>query len=141
MTSPFNEVPADTDQGERFQLLVRILEPADYRFIEMRNPAIQRQFRRDRMRIFRKELKRIAADSRAAYHRRLSRISASGQWNAYGPLLMDTMSSFVSIQKLRLASRLFAWHLPNIVDINANTAHLVRYLTVAAASEAPHRSH
>src|SRR5882724_2883492 len=141
MMAPFDDVSAETNQGERFQLLVRILEPADYRFMEMRNPAIQRQFRRDRMRIFRGELRRIAADSGRAYQRRLSRISASGQWNAYGPLLMETASSFFAIGKLAVAAKLFAWRLPTVVDVGANTGRLVRYLNVPAASEAPHRSH
>ena len=140
MTSPLDEVSAETNQGDRFQLLCRILEPSDYRFIQMRNPALQRRFRRDRMRIFRRELRRIAADSGRAYQRRASRISASGQWNAYGPLLMETASSFLSIGKLAVAGRLFSWRLPTMIDVRANTGRLVRYLSVPAASEVPEQS-
>jgi hypothetical protein len=106
----------------------------------MRNPALQRRFRRDRMRIFRKELRRISADTKRAYQRRASRISASGQWNAYAPLLMETASSLLSIRKLAVAGRLFAWRLPTVVDVGANTGRLVRYLSVPAASEVPEQS-
>ena len=123
-----------TSQDERFELLVRILEPADYRFIQMRNPAISRRFRRDRMRIFRRELRRIAAESGRAYQRRASRISAAGKWDAYAPLLMETTSSFCSIGKLAFAGTLFSWHLPMVIDVGTNARQLIRYLTAPAAS-------
>jgi hypothetical protein len=134
------EVHVVTNQNERFELLVRILEPADYRFIQMRNPAISRRFRRDRLRIFRKELRRIAAESGRAYQRRASRISSAGKWDAYAPLLMETASSFCAIGKLAFAGTMFSWHLPVVIDVGRNARRLLGYLTAPAASVEPRNS-
>jgi hypothetical protein len=129
-----------TSQDERFDLLVRILEPADYRFIQMRDPAISRRFRRERIRIFRRELRRIAAESGRTYQRRASRISAAGKWDAYAPLLIETASSYSSIVKLAFAGTLFSWHLPMVIDVGRNARQLVQFLTAPAASAEPRNS-
>ncbi len=130
-----------TTDSERFGLLVRILESNDYAFIQHRNPSIAKRFRRDRLRIFRRELRDIAADSVETYQKRVSRISAAGQWSAYGPLVRETASVFVSLGKLSLAGTLFSWRIPVMINAGINVERLVKYFANDGAYGSPRNLH
>jgi hypothetical protein len=126
-----------TSDTERFRLFVGILDRADYEFIGSHNPSLERKFRRDRMRIFRRELRSIAVDSARLYRVRASNLAAVGRWSAYPSLALDTMSSFVSIGKLFTAGTLFAWRLPVMIDAARDANRVLRFITSEKFSLAP----
>jgi hypothetical protein len=123
--------------AERFHLFVRILDSADYQFIRQLDPRAEHKLRRDRMRIFRRELRAIAVDSASLYRARAANLGAVGRWQAYPSLVLDTMSSFVSIGKLAAAGTLFAWRLPLVIDAARNANRVLRFVTNEKFSPAP----
>jgi len=128
-----------TSDTERFQLLAGILDNADYEFIGSRNPHLERKFRRDRVRIFRRELRSIANDSAKLYRIRASNLAAAGRWSAYPSLVLDTTSGFISIAKLFTAGTLFAWRLPMVIDAATNANRVLRFVSSETFSAAPQK--
>ena len=124
-------------EAERFHLFIRILDPEDYNFVRSRDPLMEGQFRRKRARIYRKELRSIAADSVKLYRVRAANIAASGRWAAYPPLVIDTISGFFSVGKLFAAGILFAWRLPVMIDTARNADRVLRFVTSPTAAAAP----
>src|SRR5262249_43779932 len=98
--------------NDRLRLLIRILEPEDYAFIQRQNPLIAGRFRRDRMKVFRGGLRAITQEFLRSYEKRLSRINAAGCWQAYPGLLWSTITTFFFIGELWLAGALFWCRLP-----------------------------
>src|SRR5580704_7759044 len=115
-------------EAERFQLLVRILDPADYLFLRSQNPSIEKPFRRKRARIFCGELRAIAADSARLYRERAGNIAAVGRWSAYPALTLETMSGFLAIAKLYFAGVLFGWRLPVLINATKNADRVLRFV-------------
>jgi hypothetical protein len=115
-------------EAERFQVLVRILDPADYIFLRSQNPNLEKMFRRKRTRIFRGELRAIAADSARLYRERAGNIAAAGRWSSYPALTLETMSGFLSIGKLYVAGVLFAWRLPVLINAAENADRVLRFV-------------
>jgi hypothetical protein len=95
---------------------VQILDPVDYQFVRAQGAELERKFRRERMRIYRKELGAIARDSRKLYRERAANLATAGYLNRYPALLLDTMLNFAAIGRLALAGTLFAWRLPLVID-------------------------
>jgi hypothetical protein len=122
---------------ERFQLFVGILDRADYEFVAARNPRAEREFRRERVRIFRRELRSITDASARLYRVRASNLAAAGRWSAYPRLVSETIGSFVSIGKLALAGTLLAWRLPVMIDAASNASRVLRFVTAETFSSAP----
>jgi hypothetical protein len=125
--------------SERFGLLVQILDPVDYRFLRSINMTAERAFRRDRVRIFRRELRVIAADSFKLYRERSANLAAAGRWQAYAPLVAQTGIGFLAIARLWTAGSLFAWRLPMVINAARNADQLVRFVTSEKFSSAPQR--
>jgi hypothetical protein len=121
-------------------LLARFLEAGDYEFIEARNPAIAKRFRRKRMRIFRNELWAIANEAGLTFRASASRIDAAGYWRAYPSLVRRTALTYCAIAKLRFACMLFSWRLPVLIDVRTTTNLLVGYARAGALSVAPSHS-
>jgi hypothetical protein len=126
-------------ETERFQLFVGILDREDYTFLSARNPRVERKFRRERVRIFRRELRLIAADSVKLYRVRASNLAAAGRWSAYPQLVLETIGSFVSIGKLSLAGTLLAWRLPLMIDAAGNASRVLRFVSAETASSGPRK--
>ena len=124
-------------EAERFRLFVSILEPADYEFIRARSAEAEREFRRDRIRIFRNELRTIAADSRKLFGERVSNLAAAGQWNDYPGLAWDSLAIYLAIKKLSLAGALFAWRLPLVIDAARNANRVLAFVTNPKFCPAP----
>jgi hypothetical protein len=124
-------------EAERFHLFVHILDPEDYLFVRARDPRAESRFRRERARIYRQELRSIAADSVQLYRARAANIAAAGQWSSYPPLALDTISGFVSIGKLAVAGLLFAWRLPLIIDAARNADRVLRFVTSQTVAATP----
>jgi hypothetical protein len=122
-------------QNERLGLLIRILDPEDYQYIRAYDFRIEARFRRERMRIYRGELRNLASDALRSYRTRLSNINAAGRWGAYPGLVMSTASTFSSIGKLWLAGALFQMRLPVMVDVAAHRERLNNFLTAEALSQ------
>jgi hypothetical protein len=116
-------------ETERFNLFVSILDPGDYQFIRERQPAVESKFRRERIRIFRTELRAISADSVKLYRERASNLAAAGRWGAYLSLVGDTALIFFSIRKLALAGTLFAWRVPMFIDAARNANRVLAFAT------------
>jgi hypothetical protein len=116
-------------ETQRFHLFVSILDPADYQFIRERQPSGDSTFRRERVRIFRRELRAISADSAKLYRERASNLAAAGRWGAYLSLLGDTAMIFLSIRKLALAGTLFAWRVPLVIDAARNADRVLAFVT------------
>jgi hypothetical protein len=124
---------------ERFQLFVGILDCADYEFVGALNRRAEREFRRERVRIFRRELRLIADDSANLYRVRASNLAAAGRWSAYPRLVSETIGSFVSIGKLALAGTLLAWRLPLMIDAASNASRVLRFVSGETVSLAPQK--
>ncbi len=126
-----------TNFSDRLQLLTRLLDSEDYRFIETRNPAIAKRFRHQRMRIVRIGLREIAGELGSTFRKRASRIEAAGRWRAYPALAGGTALTFCAIAKLRLACTLFAWRLPVPIDVAAAAKQVSGFATAGELSIAP----
>jgi hypothetical protein len=137
---PRNEDCTVTTDSDRLLLLSRLLDPEDYRFIEVLNPRIAKRFRRVRMQIFRRELWAIASEVAPTWRADVTRIEAAGYWRAYPALVRRTALIYCAITKLRFACMLFSYDLPMLIDVRAATDHLVRYATAAALSATPSHS-
>jgi hypothetical protein len=116
-------------ETQRFHLFVSILDSADYQFIRERQPSGESKFRRERVRIFRRELRAISADSVKLYRERASNLAAAGRWGAYLGLLGDSAMIFLSIRKLALAGTLFAWRAPMVIDAARNANRVLAFAT------------
>jgi hypothetical protein len=123
--------------AERLRLFVRILDPADYQFVQGLDRRVESKLRRDRMRIFRRELRVIAADSASLYRARAGNLAAAGRWQAYPSLVLDTMSGFFSLGKLAVAGTLFAWRFPLVIDAARNANRVVQFMTNEKFSPVP----
>lgn len=121
-------------QNERLSLLIRILDPEDYRYIRAHDFRTEARFRRERMKIYRGELRNIASEAVRSYQTRLSNINSAAQWAAYPGLVWSTASTFSSIGKLWVAGALFRVRLPVMVDVAAQRERLQRFLTAEALS-------
>ena len=117
---------------ERLHLFVHILDPEDYDFVRIRAPRLERQFRRDRMQIFRTELRAIARDAARLHRERASNLAAAGRWGDYPALLAEKIAMRAALAKLSLAGALFAWRLPLVIDA-ARSAN--RVLTLVSSQE------
>jgi hypothetical protein len=124
-------------EAERLQLLVRILDPADYLFLRSRHPSLEKTFRRKRARIFRGELRAIAGDSARLYRERAGNIAAAGRWSSYPALTLETISGYLSIAKLYFAGVLFAWRLPVPIDAAKNADRVLRFVISERFAGAP----
>jgi hypothetical protein len=124
-------------EAERFQLLVRILDPADYLFLRSQNPSLEKLFRRKRARIFRSQLHVIAADSARLYRERAGNIAAAGRWSAYPALTLETISGFLAIAKLYFAGVLFGWRLPVLINAAKNADRVLRFVISERFGAAP----
>jgi hypothetical protein len=114
---------------ERLNLFVQILDREDYGFLRSLDARRERQFRRDRIRIFRRELRAIANQSRDLFRVRRSNLSAAGRWGGYWPLAMETAGTYLAIGKLWTAGMLLAWRMPEWVNASRNANLLRRYVT------------
>jgi hypothetical protein len=121
----------------RFQLFVHILDPEDYEFVRAQGPQLERKFRRDRMRIYRQELRAIMGDSRRLYRDRAANLAAAGCWHRYPALIADTMLNFVAIGKLALAGTLFSLRLPLVIDAARNANRVLAFSASQKFSQAP----
>jgi hypothetical protein len=126
-------------ETERFQLFVGILDRADYKFLGARNPQAERELRRERVRIFRRELRFIAADSAQLYRTRASNLAAAGRWSAYPRLVSETIAGFISIGKLSLAGTFLAWRLPLMIDAATNANRVLRFVSGETVSSSPQK--
>jgi hypothetical protein len=124
-------------ETERFQLFVSILDPGDYQFIRERQPTVESKFRRERVRIFRSELRAISADSVKLFRERASNLAAAGRWGTYLSLMRDTALIFFSIRKLALAGTLFAWRVPMFIDAARNANRVLAFAADPKFSAAP----
>ncbi len=124
-------------EAQKFQLFVRILDPEDYLFLRSQDARVEKRFRRKRVRIFRGELRSIAADLARSYRARAGNIAAAGRWAAYPSLALDTVSGFLSIAKLYAAAVLFAWRWPLMIDAARNADRLLRLVTSETFAAAP----
>ena len=129
-----------TTECDRLLLLAGLLDPEDYRFMESLNPAIAKNFRRERMRIFRTELRTIANEVGSTFRPRVSRLDAAGYWWAYPSLVHRTALICCALAKLRFACMLFSCRLPVLIDVRATTNRLARYITAEALSAEPSHS-
>jgi hypothetical protein len=100
---------------------------------------VENKLRRSRIRIFRRELRAIAGDSKNLYRERAANLAAAGRWRAYPSLVLDTTLSFISIGKLGLAGVLFAWRLPLVIDAARNANRVLSFVTSEKFSSAPHQ--
>jgi hypothetical protein len=116
-------------QEERLHLFVHILDPEDYDFVRMHAPRMESGFRRDRVRIFRKELQAIARDAAQLHRERASNLAAAGRWGDYPALLMDRVQMLAALRKLSLAGRLFAWRLPIFIDAARSANRVLTFVT------------
>jgi len=126
--------------ADRFVLLARLLNEADYEFVERLNTSIAKRFRRHRMGIFRKELRKIARDVGSGFRVKASRLEAAGCWRDYPSLVYVTGLTFWALARLRFACLLFSMRLPVLIDVAATTNGLAKYVTAGASSAAPSRS-
>ena len=126
-------------QNERLALLVRMLDPDDYRYIRAYNFQIESEFRRRRMRIYRGALATLAGDILDSYQNRLANMNAAGSWHAYPGLAFSTASMFVSIGKLWIAAAMFQFRLPVIMNLAAQQLRLESFLSVEPISARPDR--
>jgi|SRR5579883_1518121 len=118
----------------QLQLLMRLLDPEDYRYIRAHDMRVEIRFRRRRMKIYGQALRAVARGAKESYHSRLANLSAAGAWDRYFGLLMSTGFSFAAIAKLWLAGMLFRFRLPVLVDLAAQRDRLERFLAVQAPS-------
>ena len=116
-------------QTEELALLLRILDPEDYRFIRAYDFRIETRFRRARMRIYREGLRAVASGIAESYQARLQNLSASGRWTAYPGLVQSTASMYLSLVSLWAAGMLFQWRLPLLVDVSAKQRSIEKFLT------------
>jgi hypothetical protein len=114
---------------ERLALFVQILDPEDYGFLRSLDAHRERTFRRDRVRIFRRELRVITKDAAKLFRVRRLNLAKAGRWDNYVPLLGETAGGFWAIGKLWLAGTLLAWRIPMIVDAARNADRLARLVT------------
>lgn len=126
-------------QSDRLALLIRMLDPEDYQYIRAYDFRLEARFRRDRMRIYRAELRTIAADALESYQARLSNLNAAGAWIRYPSLVLSTANSFFSIGKLCVAGALFRFRIPVLVNLRKPQERLQRFLTIEGSSAEPHR--
>jgi hypothetical protein len=115
--------------AERLDLFVQILDPEDYGFIRSLDARRERTFRRDRVRIFRRELRVIVTDAANLFRIRRHNLARAGRWNDYIPLLGETAGGFWAIGKLWLAGTLLAWRIPMVVNGNRSAERLARLVT------------
>src|SRR5690348_14784906 len=125
------------DQNERLGLLIRMLDPEDYRFIAAFDLRTEIHFRRKRMKIYRGELREIAGEALRSYRAGLSNINAAGRWSAYPDLVWNTLGAFSSIATLWMAGSLFRLRLPVMFDVAARRERLQRFLTDETRSAKP----
>ena len=121
---------------ERLNLFVQILDREDYGFLRSLDARREQQFRRDRIRIFRRELRAIANQARGLFRVRRSNLAAAGRWGDYVPLTMEAAGTYVAIGKLWTAGTLLAWRMPEWVDAGRNANLLRRYVTSPEFSSA-----
>jgi hypothetical protein len=114
---------------ERLALFVQILDPADYGFLRSLDARRERTFRRDRVRIFRRELRVITRDAAKLFRVRRLNLAQAGRWNDYVPLLGETAGGFLAIAKLWLAGILLAWRIPMVVNAGRSADRLARLVT------------
>jgi hypothetical protein len=120
---------------ERLAILIRILDPEDYRFVAGFDLRIERDLRRKRLSIYREGLRDLRVEIVDAYHAHLSNINAAARWGAYPTLLWNTGAMFVSLSKLWIAGSLFGMRLPVVIDLNRQHQRLAAFL--AAEGSAP----
>ena len=129
-----------TTRLDRFVLLATLLDLADYEFVEALDPPLAKRFRRQRMQIMRAELRAITREVGLTFLERAARLEAGAYWRGYPSLIHSTALTYCAIARLRLASMLFSWHLPVLIDVGATTDRLARYAMAGASCVAPSRS-
>ena len=128
------------EQNERLGLLIRMLDPEDYRFVACYDFRTESRFRRERMRIYRGELRSIVMDAIRSHHAGLANINAAGRWSSYPSLVLGTMSALLCIGKLWAAGALFGLRLPVLFDLAAQRERLQSLLSPEPLSVTPRRS-
>lgn len=124
---------------ERIELLQRLLDPEDYRYIKAQSDRMEAHFRRERMRIYRIGLRELMATMGDLYQARLSAMNAAGQWSAYPGLAWNTLGTFWALGRLWMAGTLFRFRLPLLVDVAAQHERLLRMVTHETSGETPGR--
>ncbi len=120
--------------AERLNLFVQILDREDYGYLRSLDARRERQFRRYRIRIFRRELRAIANQTAGLFRIRRRNLAAAGKWGAYWPLTKETAGTFVAIAKLWTAGTLVAWRMPEWIDAGRSADLLLRYVTSRPSS-------
>jgi len=123
--------------NERLDLLIRILDPEDYRYIGAHDLRAEAQFRRERLRIYRSGLRELSSGIVRSYQARLANMNAAGQWTAYPRLAWSTAATLMAIGKLWMAGSMFRFRLPLLVNVAAQRDRLQRFLTVETPSAEP----
>ena len=119
------------EDEDRFQLLQRLLEPADLNFLA-RTPDLAERLRGNRARIFQAELGVIRNDVNLAFRSRLNRIGECGKWSRIFGLLGDTVSAYAAISKLSVNGMLFRYGVRQVFLTSPNTDRLCRYFAFIA---------
>jgi hypothetical protein len=125
-------------QAERLGLLIRILDPEDYRYIGGHDLRLESRLRRERMKIYRVGLLEIGSEIVDSYHARLANMNRAARWGAYGGLVVSTASMFLSLGKLWAAGALFGLRLPIFFDVAAQSERLSGFLTLEASGQLRH---
>jgi hypothetical protein len=115
--------------AERLDLFVQILDPEDYGFMRSLDAGRERTFRRDRVRIFRRELRVIAVDATNLFRVRRLNLAKAGRWNDYFPLIGETAGGFWAIGKLWIAGTLLDWRIPIMMNGVRSADRLARLVT------------
>ncbi|HLW76980.1 MAG TPA: hypothetical protein VKS01_08335 [Bryobacteraceae bacterium] len=126
-----------TDTRERFQIFLGILDLNDCEFVEQHDRLAGRVFRRNRARIFRKELRTLIREAGGLYRVRAGNIAQAGRWPAYAPLLVDTALSYWAIAKLYAAGVLFALDGPQLISATHNAERVQRFVSSQADAASP----